>query len=726
MPVSLDAFRKIAQSGGTQQVLLRSQTSGQESELKTRNKVSTWVHNLFRGQGVRSEQRLVAQSFVQALQDHLQLQNPASTHAKDTFKDYEATMQVMLGRVRQNLSNQLEGTRALTAEHIQMTWRFVSDMKQQFLDPLANEAAQSGAQVGSSATPTEAGLPETSADLLRVVQDRVSFLQQSLRDAGGNPRLEGVVDDLVELANQDIEPRQRLQAIHERLKDARLPSQHAFIPSSASTVLSLCLGKLLGLNHGIETHLAAPASHQEPVFLTKQEQTHALEDLHVREKAVVSWNLALRMASSVCRAHADSIGARNEEDLAQDNNFSKAYVQLSRLQDNLLDPTQRLDSKLFLTLEKSLKQALPDLLEWSSPQGAGGLSMEERAVFVSLQQVAKQVSLSMTMQSDPDPKTYQWLRESDVFTKRGTHLSVQAQEQLETQVLDDLKAALSAMRSHFKTHPQDAHMEQTLHEMSSMQMNADKRTSGLSAHARLRHLIEHGNAAAINMDRMIHLAATRGDVHLTSALLDLRSQLQLAQKAVYPGNFGLNDLEVSKSLRDEVGRAQLRQSELALQTVAELPVTSAPRVELLPEVPVQLKAQRPVALPSGVPQASVDLAKVLQVATMRLNDSMGLMGRKHQKELKAKYQDMFKQALGALTSNPQSEFAGNVGQQSTSAQRLQRSVAILEPMRIEIMRDISSRSTRPEMRRLLEEVLRSSMLASVVLNTENSAAPELS
>jgi hypothetical protein len=170
----------------------------------------------------------------------------------------------------------------------------------------------------------------------------------------------------------------------------------------------------------------------------------------------------------------------------------------------------------------------------------------------------------------------------------------------------------------------------------------------------------------------------------------------------------------------------LRQSELALQTVAELPVTSAPRVELLPEVPVQLKAQRPVALPSGVPQASVDLAKVLQVATMRLNDSMGLMGRKHQKELKAKYQDMFKQALGALTSNPQSEFAGNVGQQSTSAQRLQRSVAILEPMRIEIMRDISSRSTRPEMRRLLEEVLRSSMLASVVLNTENSAAPELS
>jgi hypothetical protein len=250
----------------------------------------------------------------------------------------------------------------------------------------------------------------------------------------------------------------------------------------------------------------------------------------------------------------------------------------------------------------------------------------------------------------------------------------------------------------------------------------------------LRTLLDWGSQGASSMDKAIRMAATRGDVDLTRALLNVRQVLQDAQQAVYPGRLGYSVLNVSQGLRDEVGRAELRQADLARQAAAETALEAGRRVELAPETPRELKAQRPVALPSGAPQASAQLADALQLAFLRFEER-GALGRLRHKELHTKYHDPFMEAHAALTAVEEKQLSpveafmkerwgdsfwnDNFGADVTPAlQRLQRVVALLEPLRVDIMKDIAARGDRSDSRRALENVLQNFVLASAVLDQE--------
>jgi hypothetical protein len=143
MPVQLDTFRNIAAQGGNQQVLLAGAGGPQADEIKTRGSFASFVVNLFRGQGVRQEQQAVAQAFVQALQNHLSAATGDAAQLPDALKtDYTATMQDALGAVRRQLANQLEGTKALTAEDIRSALGFVAEVQQETLAPLMGESRE--------------------------------------------------------------------------------------------------------------------------------------------------------------------------------------------------------------------------------------------------------------------------------------------------------------------------------------------------------------------------------------------------------------------------------------------------------------------------------------------------------------------------------------------------------------------------------------------------------
>jgi hypothetical protein len=729
MPVSLDTFRNIAQHGGSQQVLLDPSHPEQGIDIKTRGQFASWVVNLFRGDKVRTEQQVVTQAFMAALQDHLQQATPAALNLPEQLRgDYSLSMQETLGAVRRQLANQLAGTRALTVDDIQVALRFVSEVQEQTLPPLLDEAAEMAAQTGDVHFEPEPGLPSTSAGLLAVVQDRAVALTQALQEAGGDAELEGIAQDVQALARQDVHPRERLQQIQARLVSANLP----VLPSSATSPLALCLKQLHVLQSGVDAHLAAPVPDNEPAFLNQQEQTQALEDLHLREKAVVSWNLALREARDVCRFHAQSAG--DAGNAPQTGPFAQAYKHLSDLQDLVLDPGQRLDRTFFQALERSMLKGLPDLPTWTQAGVNSSLSPEESAVFARLQLVASQTSIELSGQDEPDVRTDQWLREAAVFAERGTRLSDEALVGVETRVLSSAQTAGAALRAHAQAHPHDADIDRVTQQLAYWQLHADTQASGLSPQSRLRTLLDWGSEGAVSMDKAIRMSATRGDADLTRALLDVREALQNAQQAVYPGRLGYSVLDVTQGLRDEVGRAQLRQADLARQAAAESAMEAGRRVELPPETPRELKAQRAVALPSGALQAGAQLADALQLAFLRFEER-GALGRQLHKELHAKYHDKFIEAHAALTAVEERQLSPveafmkerwgesfwneNFGADVTPAlQRLQRVVSILEPLRVDIMKDIASRGDRSDSRRVLENVMQSFVLASAVLDNE--------
>jgi hypothetical protein len=143
MPIQLDTFRSIAEQGGNQQVLLSGAGGPQADEIKTRGSFASFVVNLFRGQGVRQEQQAVAQAFVQALQNHLSAGTGEAAQLPDALKtDYSSTMQDALGAVRRQLANQLEGTKALTADDIRSVLGFITEVQQETLAPLMTESRE--------------------------------------------------------------------------------------------------------------------------------------------------------------------------------------------------------------------------------------------------------------------------------------------------------------------------------------------------------------------------------------------------------------------------------------------------------------------------------------------------------------------------------------------------------------------------------------------------------
>jgi hypothetical protein len=143
MPVQLDTFRNIAAQGGSQQVLLSDAAGTQAEGIKTRGSFASFVVNLFRGEGVRQEQKAVAEAFVQALQAELGAVAGEAAQLPDALKtDYTAAMNDALAVVRQNLANQLDGTRALTADNIHQALSFVAQVQQEALTPLMQEARE--------------------------------------------------------------------------------------------------------------------------------------------------------------------------------------------------------------------------------------------------------------------------------------------------------------------------------------------------------------------------------------------------------------------------------------------------------------------------------------------------------------------------------------------------------------------------------------------------------
>jgi len=146
MPVQLDTFRNIAAQGGSQQVLLSDAAGAQADGIKTRGSFASFVVNLFRGEGVRQEQRAVAEAFVQALQADLGTVGGEAAQLPDALKtDYTAAMQDALAAVRQKLANQLDGTQALTADNIRQALSFVAEVQQEALAPLMQEAREAAA-----------------------------------------------------------------------------------------------------------------------------------------------------------------------------------------------------------------------------------------------------------------------------------------------------------------------------------------------------------------------------------------------------------------------------------------------------------------------------------------------------------------------------------------------------------------------------------------------------
>ena len=142
MPIQLDSFRNIAEQGGHQQVLLNAANTNTDA-IKTRGSFASWVVNLFRGDGVRQEQHLVAEAFVRCLEDQLQQGTPESAQLNDALKsDYTATMQEAISAVRRQLANQLDGTRALTADDIRQVLSFVTEVQDEALTPLMQENKQ--------------------------------------------------------------------------------------------------------------------------------------------------------------------------------------------------------------------------------------------------------------------------------------------------------------------------------------------------------------------------------------------------------------------------------------------------------------------------------------------------------------------------------------------------------------------------------------------------------
>ena len=140
MPLQLDTFRTLAETGRHQQVLLDAHGSAPAEQIKTRGSFSSWMVNLFRGESVRNEQRAVAQAFMQALQAHVQQGSGDSQQLSGALKaDYGASMQEALDAVRGQLANQLEGTRALTTDDIRSALGFISQVQEETLTPLMQE-----------------------------------------------------------------------------------------------------------------------------------------------------------------------------------------------------------------------------------------------------------------------------------------------------------------------------------------------------------------------------------------------------------------------------------------------------------------------------------------------------------------------------------------------------------------------------------------------------------
>ncbi len=143
MPLQLDAFRTLAETGRHQQVLLDAHSSGPAEQIKTRGNFSSWVVNLFRGESVRNEQRAVAQAFMQALEGHVQQGSGESQQLSGALKsDYSAAIQEAVHAVRRQLANQLDGTQALTTDDIRSALGFVAQVQQETLTPLVQEARE--------------------------------------------------------------------------------------------------------------------------------------------------------------------------------------------------------------------------------------------------------------------------------------------------------------------------------------------------------------------------------------------------------------------------------------------------------------------------------------------------------------------------------------------------------------------------------------------------------
>jgi hypothetical protein len=237
MPVQLDTFRNIAAQGGSQQVLLSDPAGPQADGIKIRGSFASFVVNLFRGDGVRQEQRAVAEAFVQALQTHLSTVSGEAAQLPDALKtDYTATMHDALATVRQRLANQLDGTQALTADNIRQALSFVAEVQQDALTPLMQEAREAAvvdlagqrlqtlqnltaslhggpAQAGSvgehlaqylSGGNYEGDKVATVAQQVRELEDAIGDAKQSLRDLRGLPG--GTAD------------RPALQALQQRLE----------------------------------------------------------------------------------------------------------------------------------------------------------------------------------------------------------------------------------------------------------------------------------------------------------------------------------------------------------------------------------------------------------------------------------------------------------------------------------------------------------------------------
>ncbi len=173
MPVQLDTFRSIAETQRHQQVLLQTQGAATAEGIKTRGSFVSWVVNLFRGDGVRSDQSAVAQAFVQALQNHVQQGNEESQQLTGALKsDYSVAMHEAMNAVRGQLANQLQGTSALTTDDIETALSFIARVQQDTLTPLMKESRE-------AATLETASQRLQAARLVRTRFDEVGTTQKS-------------------------------------------------------------------------------------------------------------------------------------------------------------------------------------------------------------------------------------------------------------------------------------------------------------------------------------------------------------------------------------------------------------------------------------------------------------------------------------------------------------------------------------------------------------------
>lgn len=164
MPISLDTFRNLAKAGGTRQVIVDEQAGPAGDALKTRHSFLKWAVSITRGHETVAKQKAVAEAFMASLQASSENLDAVGAGLGERLKpELSRVTQDALNTIRARLSQQLDGTRALTTGDIEQALRLLSEAQAEAVTSLR---AERPADIISNAEALVGRLRQAAADLL--------------------------------------------------------------------------------------------------------------------------------------------------------------------------------------------------------------------------------------------------------------------------------------------------------------------------------------------------------------------------------------------------------------------------------------------------------------------------------------------------------------------------------------------------------------------------------